>query len=263
MDAVFVIAIRSDTDRHAKIYQRWSALNPELFMVDRHRDPKQGCFESHMKVLETAKRRGLRRVLVLESDAFPLKDAEEVASDAVAQSEFLDEIDPKWKHILLGYFPVKSESTVLPGLVKVKCAFLSHAYVLNVDNAERSYWNNVQVDNVMFCNTTDPSQTRRAAYTSYESGTYGSSIMSVIQDVTLPSTIDQSHVDLQEKILHRIGQDNMTFASKYVNVTEVIPFVIMTVFLAVLSASVPERYADFIGSLSLAIVAIGAMLITT
>lgn len=236
IDAIFVISLSTDIDRQHKFLNNWKGLDIQLFIVERNKDPKKGCFESHMDIIRMAKEKSLKRILILEDDAIPTKPIRDIIEYTNMAIKWMDNNDDKWKYYLLGYFPVKSKRTENSFILNLKCAFLSHAYIANVPNLEVSKWNGVQVDNVMFCNITNNIQMigRINNFKSYKSHIYGARPMLAIQD-NGPSTINQAHVAIQDLFLHQVGQDKLSDMSCYVNIISLLViFFLLFIFTPIL-----------------------------
>lgn len=216
VDGVFVITLNTDADRRQKLLE-WLPHNAQFFVVKRMRDPERGCFRSHQKVLAYAKQRGLRRVLVLEDDAFPLTSMENVENITRECLEDLDALDPKWSFLMLGYLPIRMH-VVSDRLYKVRCAYDGHAYIINVPNVNVTQWKNVPVDGLYFCGSGSKREYVLCIPPKKNASHVYASRPMLFTQKTLKSNIDPTHLS-QSTFFELFGGENaMAEASSHVNV---------------------------------------------
>lgn len=71
VDAVYCISLDTREDRRQLFRESIGEVidNPVNFhIVQKHHDPKQGCYESHQQLARLALDQGLERILVFEDD---------------------------------------------------------------------------------------------------------------------------------------------------------------------------------------------------
>ena len=74
VDAVFCISLDTREDRRRLFRESIGDVidNQVIFhVVQKHQDPKQGCYESHQQLAQLALEQGLDRILVFEDDVKP------------------------------------------------------------------------------------------------------------------------------------------------------------------------------------------------
>ncbi|MBA6130146.1 hypothetical protein H4C46_28865, partial [Pseudomonas juntendi] len=74
VDAVYCISLDTREDRRQLFRESIGEVidNPVNFhVVQKHHDPKQGCYESHQQLARLALDQGLERILVFEDDVKP------------------------------------------------------------------------------------------------------------------------------------------------------------------------------------------------
>lgn len=107
VDAIIVISLDTAEDRRHKMKQWYPSNIPlDFFIVKRMDNPDKGCFTSHQKVLSFAKQKKYKRVLILEDDAYPMKEWNEIVSltnNALKEVNYVS--DGNWKFLSLGYMP--------------------------------------------------------------------------------------------------------------------------------------------------------------
>jgi hypothetical protein len=154
VDEIVVISLRESAERQAAMKAQFPAgVRWRFHEVER--DPeggRAGCYRSHAEVLEQARRRGLRRVLVLEDDALLVADWAETARLGNAALATLEETDAAWSFLLLGMHPIDSGPAEGP-LRRVACAAGTHAYVANIKNIELPLppYDGKHIDHFLFC----------------------------------------------------------------------------------------------------------------
>ena len=152
IDKVFVITLDSAHDRQERFkknFSNWETF--EWFKASRHpTNSHQGCFESHQKCVEIAKKRSYKYIVILEDDAQLMP---QVTWSQVEKSiEDFIKMDPSgWKYFMLGYLPIKTTKTDMPNVLDVNCAYNGQAYLVNVDNVEILKYEN-ELDATLFCN---------------------------------------------------------------------------------------------------------------
>jgi len=213
VDKTFVITVKEAHDRRKLFEERWKGFPFQWYKVDRHTNPIQGCFESHVGIIAEAKKAGLHRILIVEDDAFPKFPLDRIVEKVNNDMKYLDHNDPGWEYYMPGYTPVRCKKTPNPGIVKIECAFLSHFYIVNVPNVEIPKWNGFHVDAILFC----PTKTGKSRI-------YGSRPV-LVKQMTDSSYINQEHVNAQE-ILDRIGSENLVDISCHFNLIALVSVVI-------------------------------------
>lgn len=257
VDAIIVISLREAEERRKILIENWkhNSIKLDFLIVERNKNPKIGCFESHMEVLKMAYAKNYSKVLVLEDDAKPVYNMEKVIRITNRALKWLDKNKPNWKYYLMGYFPIRSSKTDNKEILNIKCGFLAHAYIVNMDNKPEIHkWNGVQVDNVLFCGIKNQAQMLVRNKTFKQNGTdiYGAFPMTVIQNAKY-SQINEIHLWVQEHLLHKVGQDNMAELSCHFNLYHLLVtftlFVLLTAILIPLSVfnyKFPKFYIAYV-----------------
>lgn len=155
VDAIYVISLTTATKRR-EIMKNWypPEANLEFFIVQRSKNPSQGCFESHQKVYELARNKGYTRVLVMEDDAFPRFSWNEIVQKT--NEVLLNLEDKKWDFLALGYYPLKMIKTDKNNILEIKSAYGTHAYIANIPNVKYHMWNNILADQFLFFKRKSP-----------------------------------------------------------------------------------------------------------
>lgn len=143
VDKAYVITLDSATHRHDRLQHAFDdAQIPEkkrqVVKVPRH--PKSGaagCWQSHVAVVDYARHDGCNVALVLEDD---FKFTPDFASYLPYVADFVRTMPrDSWDFLMLGVFPVRSEkageevpASLRPYFHKVRCAWQTHAYLVNL-----------------------------------------------------------------------------------------------------------------------------------
>jgi len=149
VDRIFIINLAIRPDRYEKIKSQLDALNITNYerfdaVVATNEpyisDPQIvqffqrglctgiiGCTISHVKMVEIAKERGYKQILVLEDDAFFQEGFEEKMKAVVEQ---LKTVQDDWKLLYLGANHKKKGVPVTENIKKVTKAFCLHAYII-------------------------------------------------------------------------------------------------------------------------------------
>jgi hypothetical protein len=215
VDAIFVISVREATVRREKMLRWWNhpQIKLNFHVVERNKNPTKGCFQSQVDVLRNAKKAGFKRVLILEDDSLPVTDLDNLVERTNEGLQWLEKNDPLWEYFMLGYFPIRSKKTSHYNVLNIKCALLSNAYVANLENLVIPKWDNVPIDNVLFCNKNIG---KLGTLNNKDTKVYGILPMLVRQE-TVDSYIAEYNV-LVQKPLHLFGQDNIAELSCHANV---------------------------------------------
>jgi hypothetical protein len=245
VDSIYIISVREAEKRREKFRKLWNHPDIKLnfFITERQKDPKKGCFEAHMSVIRDAKMKNYNKILVFEDDAFPLEPLNRIISQTNNSLKWLDRNTPKWEFFMLGYFPLKTTKTDNPNVVNIKCAFLSHAYIVNMKNVTIKDWKGVQVDNVLFCNiNTDlEMNTRIQDFSARKTNIFGAYPMLATQRADGQSFINQFHL-AQEKIFDIISENRLVELSMVFNLYRLlINLVLLFVFTIILLSIIPFK----------------------
>ena len=137
-DRVVVINLARRTDRLARFWEllgQWPFKTPRRFeAVDGlatgvpegwDKGPGAwGCLLSHRAVLESAIDDGIRSLLVLEDDAYP------VANFSPLCESFLKNVPDDWDGLMLGAEHLLPPQVISPGVVRCVASNRSHAYAV-------------------------------------------------------------------------------------------------------------------------------------
>lgn len=202
VDEIVVITLKESTDRQKSIREQFPSKAPFRFhVVDR--DPeggRAGCYRSHAAVIADARKRNLRRLLVLEDDACLVNNWDETVQLGNAALRQLETEHPDWHYLLLYMFPVRNGESS-GHIRKVFCAGSAAAYIVNLDRCseELPAYDGRHVDNVLFCN-----------YTGYpgEKLGHGNYLLSTVaQRFVKPLTESQNHMYATNTFLFRPDDD--------------------------------------------------------
>ena len=161
VDAIYVISLTTATKRQ-ELMKSWypEDLNLHFFLVTRAKNPVQGCFESHQQLLELAKSKGYKRVLVFEDDAYPRYPWKHIVEKTNKALGYIESLKKKWDFLALGYYPFRTKKTDSPDILKIDTTYGTHAYIANISDLKIYKWNNIPVDRLFFFK-------RRSPYISY------------------------------------------------------------------------------------------------
>ena len=140
IDKVYVITLESEKKRQEIVNKNLKLLGltdkTELFVTKRHLISGQhGVYDSHVAVINLAKKQGHSTVLVLEDDFQFTTDWQTYLP--FAQTFIKNTPRDKWDFLLLGILPLRTYTTdnnnnSLPlHITRVGCGVLAHAYIVN------------------------------------------------------------------------------------------------------------------------------------
>lgn len=95
-------------------------------------DGKRGCWESHRSVINDAKKRGVKRILIFEDDAYCRKPWDEVVK---LTNKALNRLPKDWGIFMLGYIPMKTRK-LTEDIYMSKKSVCMHAYIVNLENID-------------------------------------------------------------------------------------------------------------------------------
>jgi len=204
VDGIFVISLDSSDDRRKKMLEWYPPNVLNFYLVKRMKNPEQGCYNSHQKIMMEAKQKGLNRILILEDDAYPLKSWNTIVQQTNQALLYLNTHNPKWRSLMLGYLPIRSHRIKNnPNVIGIKCAYDAHAYIVNLKYFKHIPYKGIQIDTFLFCNTRkidDLFELKRNTF-----GVYGVNPMLFTQR-TDHSTIDSGHL-IQEAYIKLYGDE--------------------------------------------------------
>lgn len=152
VDRIFVLSLKTSIKRQ-NIFKEYfpELINLDIFewfLVDRDSEnTERGCYTSHQKIIDLAKKEKYKTILVIEDDVKPL----------VSWNEFVKRFNeikrPKdWVAIQLGYIPIKTTKTNDTNLYAINCNYFTEAFLINVANIEIPEYSGSQIDCYLFCN---------------------------------------------------------------------------------------------------------------
>jgi hypothetical protein len=232
IDKAFVISVK-EADERRKQFAEYNNLQVEYFLVDRKPDPTKGNFESHYAVINTAKKRQYKTILVFEDDAVPLEETKKIVKYV---NTFLLNAPKDWKILTLGYLPIKLQSTENESLYDVKCAYDAHAYLVNVQNVDIQQWKGKALDSNLFCHDIDPKELLFSIFFKKMKGVYAHYPMLYKQKST-KSYI--AGIDLYQDYFFKIfGYNTSAKLSSYVNIIYFSITIILILFILIVLLSI-------------------------
>lgn len=239
VDGLFVISLDTDVGRR-KIMQSWYPPNLlNFYIVKRMKNPEHGCYNSHQQIMIQSKKEGLKKILILEDDAYPIYQWSHIVQITNDALKTLDQHDSRWKFLLLGYMPVRSQDSITSqsDVIEVKCAFDSHAYIANLEEFTHVPFQGIPIDAFLFCNVTTQKQHKNHSkildthHSSNGAGVYGTNPILFRQKAS-KSTIDPNHV-FQDKLVEFYGNEhNMLRASMVINTLH--PPILVFIFIIII-----------------------------
>lgn len=218
VDAVYCISVSTAIERQETIKKEFPVeAKVELFVVERDtEDPRRGAYESHSKLIEIGKKKGFKRILILEDDADQLIPWTEIVKRT---NECLQNLETKkWKYLMLGYYTSSSLLTEHTNMIKIQCACGGQAYIANLDSVESTPYIGHHIDTQIFCNTIEDSGviTRTLAF-GESPGVYGVYPPLIGQKDSYSSTINPLHTAWLT-VLNSVGMTNQATISLHVHV---------------------------------------------
>ncbi|WDY57649.1 hypothetical protein [Pseudomonas sp. PSKL.D1] len=135
VDAVYCISLANRDDRRELFNSTIAGLiaNPVQFhLVEKHRDPVQGCYESHQQLARLALDQGFERVLIFEDDVMVYPD--ELKPERVRWiNRFMR--SRRFQALHLGYSMGRTWLTWFPFIARGRVVAL-HAYVLSREGCQ-------------------------------------------------------------------------------------------------------------------------------
>jgi GR25 family glycosyltransferase involved in LPS biosynthesis len=132
---IYCISLVERTDRRERAAREFAAVGlgerVEFHVVPKHRDPEQGCYESHLACMKKGVESGAERILIFEDDIQFDRFRTETLENAIA----FFENQPNWHMLFLGGMVRRSRRTPHPGILKIRYRSLTHAYVIRRDFA--------------------------------------------------------------------------------------------------------------------------------
>lgn len=155
-DRVVVINLARRFERRSQFTQRfenWPFKTPQRFEAidgfqvevpaDWDKGPGAwGCMLSHRAVLGSAIADGVKSLLVLEDDAYPVPDFEGRSAD------FLARVPSDWDCLMFGGEHLMAPAPVAPGIVRCMATNRTHAFALRgrIMPALLRYWHHYKTD---------------------------------------------------------------------------------------------------------------------
>jgi GR25 family glycosyltransferase involved in LPS biosynthesis len=96
----------------------------DFMTVSKHKNPKRGCLESHLAVIEKSVKSGVKKVLIMEDDA-----------KFIASMKGLADPPSDWDMIYLGGTVHRVMDRKHPGYARVQ-TWTTHAYMINLEKKE-------------------------------------------------------------------------------------------------------------------------------
>jgi len=249
VDAIYVISLHKDKKRRNEIKNYFKDFPVQFFLVHPKTNPEHGCYDSHERLILKAKKDNYKKVLIMEDDARPRFKApviKEIANKAMA---VLNEKDPNWRLLMLGYLPFKTQLTEWDFLLTVQCAAGGFAYIVNVPNIQQlPKYKGTGVDIVLFCNSKKKqfdvgnilgwpiiyNKKTRTFKKLQNFGVYATRPMLISHGSLDKSNIDQGHLMQRNFVEFYKDEDNLTKISTQVNTVHLAFFIVAITLLSLL-----------------------------
>lgn len=134
LDGILYINLDHRIERKERLLKELERLGVSPSQVHRiagvyhpHNGTK-GCLLSHIHALETAQKKGWKRVLILEDDAIFHHDDTKIHSQITT---FFFQAGEEWDLFFLGGSTVQKEKAPWEGYVQIRKSWCSHAYIVN------------------------------------------------------------------------------------------------------------------------------------
>src|SRR3989304_7468242 len=168
------LKIRPEKKKRCKELFKNYDIKTKFLTVDKHKNPKQGCFESHMKILNTAYQKKLPYCVIFEDD---------IDINSCCNIKNLDKIykfikKEEYDLFYLGYYQnlkYNVSNTEHSDIIKVK-SYGTHAYIISrkfIKKIYKSKFDNLEIDK-FYMEMTDDSYALK--YQLITQGNYGSDI---------------------------------------------------------------------------------------
>jgi GR25 family glycosyltransferase involved in LPS biosynthesis len=115
---------RKDKRKKIKLQAKRRDIKLDFYTAKLNKDPKRGCLESHLNVIENAINKGIKQLLILEDDAKiinPIKNLKSPPSN--------------WDMLYLGGTVHRIINKDNDNWTRVTC-WTTHAYIINLENKE-------------------------------------------------------------------------------------------------------------------------------
>ena len=149
IDKIFMISVSEKRQKKMKdTYPQLVENNLfEWYLPQKDKEnPERGCYNSHRNVINIAKQRNYKTIIVFEDD---IKLLESYESFVTSVNNL--ERPPNFIYILLGAISVDTEPSPYKNLKRVNCCLSTVGYMVSVDKANIPQFYGVNVDAVMFC----------------------------------------------------------------------------------------------------------------
>jgi hypothetical protein len=165
-------------------------------------------------------------------------------------NNFLDSPPENWSLLTLGYIPFRLLETNDPSILKVKCAYDAHAYIVNLDNFENTEFSGTSIDGELFCGGKNYKQLVTNPLNILQ-GEYDDNVYAIYPQLFKQKT-EQSYnedMSLLQDYYFMIfgGHNNVALVSKYINSFY---FVVLMILVTVLLCFKPNKHL-ILGALSL------------
>jgi len=150
VDKIFVINLKERKDKYERIklhmkqqkitnYERFNAIKPNLTDIYENKNLLAlyrkscfgigviGCKLSHLAVINLAKKRGYKSILILEDDAFPLSNFSENIKKNFHE---LEETKTDWDMLYLGANHKSKGVTISPHIKRCFSAYTTSSYIV-------------------------------------------------------------------------------------------------------------------------------------
>jgi len=135
VDEIYVINLEKDHVRKKKFERYFSNLKVTWYTPKPHPNGgKQGCYESHRNIIESARKKGQKRILIMEDDAFPLKPLNFIIRTTNKALKQLKQSQHQWDFLLLGFFPYRTKKTDMKNVLQVHQGSCSQSYIVNLES---------------------------------------------------------------------------------------------------------------------------------
>lgn len=231
VDAIYIISLKGDVSRRETLL-KWLPMSENIhwYITKRHENGgTQGCYESHKAVIDDARQRSYKLVLIFEDDASPNKPWNDIVNII---NESLTKLPSDFEIFTIGSVVSKTSTQVDKNIYKLKRGMCATAYIIKPDKVHMEDFKELLPDMYLFY----PCKFNTYIY-----------LPSLFGQTDAMTNIDDSYQYFKNSFLKMSSTEEFSNMARYIDPLMLFPLFIILAILLIVLACVKQKDKIYVG----------------